>query len=340
MTSTARRRWSREIESEIDGIAIGPAGPVLLHAYDPPAGGKWIDSVIPGKLAGLDRNSGDLLWVVPCEVGYGRGFGAAIGKDDDAWVLGPGTREHRAVRMSLSNGELRASAEISSFDEVHVDHEMALCTSHSRVVGFDLSELAQAWAYSRSGERFHLVARAGDRAIVVYTDLKRKQQGVLRFHARTGKAEKPLIPAGLSVIRQVACTDEAVVLLTAGIVGLLPADLQAGFAAEVMLHGGGEVDTLSLVALRPGARPGEAPLWHRILSTGSVDELPEVSITADSGKIYLVQGAYLEALDGLSGRQLGKWTVPGLDLQIGWKVVDGGGLLAEETRASLFELPA
>lgn len=340
MTTTARRRWSRELESEIDGIALGPSGPVLLHGYDPPAGGKWIDSVIPGKLAALDRNSGDLLWVGPCEVGYGRGFGAAIGKNDDVWVLGPGTREHRVVRMSLASGELRDAAEIAAFDEAHVDSELGLCSAPSRVFGIGLEALAESWAYSREGERYHLVARVGDRALVVYTDLKRKLQGVLRLDALSGKVDGPLVTPQLQVIRQMACVDEAVVLLGSGIAKMLPPDLRAGFQAEVMLHGGGEVDTLSLVALRPDARPGEAPLWHRILSTKPVDDLPEVSICGDSGKVYLMQGAMLEALDGLSGRPLGNWTVPGLDLQIGWQVVDGGGLLAEETRASLFELPA
>jgi hypothetical protein len=340
VTATARRRWSKELESEIDGIAMGRTGPVLLHGYDPPAGGKWVDSVIPGKLAALDRHSGELLWVGPCEVGYGRGFGAAIGKDDDIWVLGPGTVEHRVVRMSLASGELRDVAEIPAFDEAHVDSELGLCIAPSRVFGVGFEALSEAWAYSRNGERYHLVDRSGAWAFVVYTDLKRKLQGVLRLDARTGEPSDPFVPAQLPGIRQIACIDEAVVLLGSGIGKMLPPDLRAGFQAEVMLHGGGEMDTLSLVALRPDARPGEVPLWHRILSTQPVDDQPEVSICADSGKVYLMRGAMLEALDGLSGRPLGNWTVPGLDLQIGWQVVDGGGLLAEETRASLFELPA
>ena len=55
MTKTARRRWSREFTSEVDGIAIGSGGPVLVHLYDQPAGDKWIDDAIPGKLALLDQ---------------------------------------------------------------------------------------------------------------------------------------------------------------------------------------------------------------------------------------------------------------------------------------------
>ncbi len=54
MTDTAKRRWSRELESEVDGIEFGINGPVLLHGYAPPAGGKWIDDVIPGKLGAFD----------------------------------------------------------------------------------------------------------------------------------------------------------------------------------------------------------------------------------------------------------------------------------------------
>jgi hypothetical protein len=33
-------------------------------------------------------------------------------------------------------------------------------------------------------------------------------------------------------------------------------------------------------------------------------------------------------------------TLPGLDERIAWQVSQGAGLLAEETRASVFELPA
>ena len=49
MTRTARRRWSREFQGEIDGIAMGATGPIFLHGYDPPAGGKWIDVLAVDK---------------------------------------------------------------------------------------------------------------------------------------------------------------------------------------------------------------------------------------------------------------------------------------------------
>ena len=71
-----------------------------------------------------------------------------------------------------------------------------------------------------------------------------------------------------------------------------------------------------------------------------MDDLPDVSITGDSGKLYVERRALLAAVDAVTGRPLGDWTVPGLDEKVAWPVVDGAGLLAEETRVSVFELPA
>jgi len=48
----------------------------------------------------------------------------------------------------------------------------------------------------------------------------------------------------------------------------------------------------------------------------------------------------VEVRDLVSGRLLGEWTVPGLDEQVAWQVSSGAGLLAEENRISVFELPA
>ena len=72
----------------------------------------------------------------------------------------------------------------------------------------------------------------------------------------------------------------------------------------------------------------------------SATRSPRSSIGADSGKLYLVNGALLEVRDALTGRVLGDWAVPGLDERVAWKVSQGAGLLAEETRLSVFELPA
>jgi len=345
MTSTARRRWSRELESEVDGIAIGTTGPILLHGYDPPAGGKWIDDVIPGKLGALDRNSGELLWLAPCEVGYGRGFGAGIGSDGQALVLGPSAHGHRIVRMSLTDGELLDAGDIPAFDAAEVGPDICLCSTAKRVFAVDPRAMVEAWEFSREGERYHTTARSGDRAYVVYTKLATGMQGVLILDAETGTFEGTLIEPNQPVVHELCVTSDIVVVLTSDLARLLHGDEihdldteLAAFGTESTLAGGR--DTLSLLALRADGASGDAPLWFRVLETSPVGEIPDVSILGDSGKIYLERGAYLEAVDALSGRRLGEWTVPGLDDRIAWYVVDGAGLLAEETRVSVFELPA
>jgi hypothetical protein len=37
---------------------------------------------------------------------------------------------------------------------------------------------------------------------------------------------------------------------------------------------------------------------------------------------------------------LGDWAVPGLDESVAWQVSQGAGLVAEESRVSVYELPA
>jgi len=95
-----------------------------------------------------------------------------------------------------------------------------------------------------------------------------------------------------------------------------------------------------MLGLSAQAADDEAGAWYEILSTAPVESVPEVSITSDSGKLYVVQGAMLEARDILTGRALGQWAIPGLDEQVAWQVCCGAGLLAEEKRVSVFELPA
>lgn len=340
MTSTARRRWSREHGSQVDGIAFGAEGPVLVHGYDAPAGGKWIDDVIPGKLAALDRGTGDLLWNAPCEVGYGRGFAAGFGALGQAVVLGPSQGGHRAVRMSLSDGELLESRHIPSFDEAVVGSDLCACVGARGVFAIDGLSLQETWEYAREGERYHGVARSGDRLLVVFSDANR-QAGVLVLDAETGAHEDLVVPPCLPVVHGLISSKDAMVLITEDLERLLPAPRRAELGSAVALHtGGGSRDTLSLVALRVDGQPGDDPLWFEVLETRPVDELPEVSISADSGKLYVERGAWLEVRDVLTGRLLGDWTVPGLDQKVDWKVTDGAGLLAEETRVSVFELPA
>jgi len=350
MTRTARRRWSRELSTEVSGIAFGPEGPVLVHGFDPPAGGKWLDDVIPGKLAALDRNTGEPLWMAPCEVGYGRGFAAGFGALGQALVLGPSTHGHRMVRMSLENGELLEGNDISPFDESIVARDKCHCASAQRVFALDSLSLNETWEYAREGERYHGLARSGDRVFVTYTQDSagmakssgpQFNTGVLILNATTGEYAGHLLRPSLASIHGICSTGGLVVLFTELIESVLGPERMGEFAIALGNHpGGGNRDSLSILALREAHAAEGPPHWFKILETGPVGDIPEVSVSADNGKLYVERGAFLEALDALSGRALGDWTIPGLDMKIGWRVAAGAGLLAEETRVSLFELPA
>ena len=146
---------------------------------------------------------------------------------------------------------------------------------------------------------------------------------------------------GVPLIRAITVTGEALIVLTSDLERALPAESTPELLSMLANHpGGGPRDTLSLLCLRARSEPGDLPLWFKVLETQSIDSVPDVSISSDSGKLYVERLAFLEALDATTGRPLGEWTVPGLDEQVDWCVVDGAGLLAEETRVSVFELPA
>ncbi len=338
MPSTARRRWSRELDTQIDGVAVGSTGPVIVHGYEPPAGDKWMDSVIPGRLCAFERTSGEMLWRVPCEVGYGRGFGAGLLGSERVVVLGPGLVGHKIAHMSISNGELLGAAPIDAFDEALVFPDLCICLSHSRIFAVDTNEMTEAWSYGE-GERFHHVERIGDRILAVFST--RGGQGILRLDAETGEYEGRLLSPEQPIIHCIAGGDDLLVALTSDLRRVLAETSSEQLEAVLAEHpGGGLSDTLSLLALRADSEPGDEPCWFRVLETEELDELPEASILVDSGKLYVERGTLLEALDALTGRPLGEWTVPGLDERLDWRVVDGAGLLAEETRLSIFELPA
>jgi hypothetical protein len=326
MTRTARRRWSREFQGEIDGIALGEAGPVILHGYDPPAGGKWIDSVIPGKLGAYDRGTGDVLWLSPCEVGYGRGFGCGLGEEEDVVILGPSGQKHRIARMSLASGELLGASPIGAFDQALVFGDVCLTVTPQRVTGILTSAMLEVWSYTRDGERYHLVGRIGPHAYVVFTDTARKRQGILRLDIESGEYVDTFLEPELPVIHDLVAGGDLAIVLSGNRVPARPG--QAGGPEELRLE-----------AFRATPESGAYSLWRDVLAEES-DELPDVSISFDSGKLYLARGAMLEVRDGLSGRALGELTLPGLDERVAWQVSQGAGLLAEETRASVFELPA
>ena len=311
---------------EIDGIGLGRVGPVLIHGYDPPAGGKWIDSVIPGKLAAYDRNSGDEMWVSPCEVGYGRGFGIGTGDEDDVVVLGPSIKGHRIARMSTTSGELIGAAEIRAFDQALVFGDMSITVTPDRVSGIMTNPMLEVWSHARDGERYHIAGRSGASVLVLYTDVNRKRQGVIRLDIESGDFVDAFLPAEYAVIHELVTSE--------GIAIVLVGDRAPSRFREP--SGGGNI---RLEAYRTDGSQAH-PLWREEVPNDSTDEMPDVSISMDSGKLYISSGAMLEVRDGLSGRSLGELTIPGLDERIAWKVSQGAGLLAEETRVSVFELPA
>jgi hypothetical protein len=339
MTKTARRRWSREFTSEVDGIAIDAAGPILVHLYDPPAGDRWIDEAIPGKLALLDRATGEARWTSPCEVGYGRGFGAGFGRKNDAVVLGPSTQGHRIVRMSMETGELVSAASLPTFDAALVVPDVCIVAALDRIVAYDSETLKELWKYTREGERYHHVARCGDRVFVVYSMKATKKRGVLALGAKKGKFEAVVVAPKQPAIHDLAADDKGVIVLLDDLEAALPREILLDFLAQSSdedLSRRGP----SLLAMEPGSSDGDAPQWFERVSVADPDEVGDVAIAANSGKLYVVRGALLEVRDALTGRLLGDWAVPGLDERVGWQVADGAGLLAEETRVSVFELPA
>lgn len=342
MTSTARRRWSRELQSEIDGIALSADGPILVHGYDAPAGGMWIDEVIPGKLGAIDRKSGETLWRSPCEVGYGRGFAAGFGEGEEVIVLGPSSQGHRIVRMETATGRLLGAESIEAFDEALVFGDLCICANAGRVFGVSTAMMAEAWEHHARGERYHLLGRSGDEVLVVYSDRSTDLRGVLGLDAISGEPTRTLLPPCLGVVHGLAVDDDHAVLLTADIQGALPEELAGQLLVDLsrVEEDDAAVDTLSLLGLSLRGEANARPCWYEILSTRPVSDLPEALITADSGKLYVVSGVLLEVRDILSGRVLGDWTIPGLDEQVGWQVREGAGLLAEEHRLSMFELPA
>lgn len=335
MTRTARRRWSRELPTQIDGIAIAGSGPVLVHGYDQPAGGKWIDSVIPGKLAALDRTSGETRWFSPCEVGYGRGFGAGLGAENDVLVLGPSQQGHRIARMDLATGELIAARTIDAFDTALVAPDLCLCVAPRRVSAIHPGGLVEIWAVAREKERYHLAVRDGARAYVVYTNEALGLQGVLTLDVESGRVLGRLLDPSQQSVHGIAAADGAVALVVSQVEEALPPD------AFLDVPGAQEDDPplgLGLIAIKGAHASAERALWHAPL--GEVDpEFPEVALHADSGKLYIARGADLQVRDLLSGRPLGELAVPGLDESVAWAVVQGAGLLAEETRVSIFEVP-
>lgn len=324
----------------VDGIGISSEGPILVHGYDAPPGGKWSDDVIPGKLGAMDRATGEMCWMVPCEVGYGRGFAVGFGARGQVLVLGPSAHGHRVVRMSVDSGEILDVSTIPVFDQASFSEQHVYCCSAGGISALDTNSLTESWAYSREGERYHQCMPMDGRVLVVYSTPS-GGQGLLAVDAKTGNFIEIMVPPLLPVIHGLVATGGIAILLTESLDKVLEGDAASDLMRSVALHpSGGIRDTLSLMALSASESSMGDPKWIQVLETKDHDELPEASLSADSGKLYLERGNQLNALDALSGRPLGAWTVPGLDERVDWSVADGAGLLAEEGRLSVFEFLA
>lgn len=341
MTRTARRRWSRELTTQVDGLCLPATGPILLHGYEEPVGGKWVADTIPGKMGAIDRNTGSTIWSNPCEVGYGRGFGAGFGRVHNAIVLGPGSSSHRAVRMDINTGELLMSRDIPAFDQALVFEDMCYCVMPDRVVAISTDDFHEVWSHRAKKQRFHMIARQGGRVFIVFSDLETKKQGVCVLDAETGDDGGTWIDPAVPVIHDIAAGPEAIVLLVENLItalshkGMIAAATTLGDLEEA----GHDTEGLALFALSTDGPAGQAPLWFDFVGGTPEDEIADVTIGADSGKLYVTSGATCHVRDSLTGRALGSVAIPGLDEHVAWSVAEGAFLLGEETRISLYEVP-
>ncbi|QDU66014.1 hypothetical protein [Engelhardtia mirabilis] len=344
MTRSARRRWTADLESEIDGLALSAQGPVVLHVYDPPAGGKWIDDAIPGKVGAFDRQTGERLWVSPCEVGYGRGFGAGIGEESELVILGPSQGGHRMVRMSLDDGVLLGVESVPEFDEALVSPDLCICVGLKAITAVHTTPMVESWRVAGAGRRFHRAARAGNMLYVVYSTKDSRHQGVLAMRVDNGKLIRELVEPNQPAIHDLCAGEGVFAIVVEDLESALPPEAARDFALRQLTREDVDHD-FAASGPTPGlvvheADSGERPMWYEPLgATPAGDDLGEASVAIDSGKLYLARGALLSVRDVLTGRLLGELAVPGLDEHVAWSVKNGAFLLAEETRVSVYEIP-
>ncbi|MHC4376786.1 MAG: outer membrane protein assembly factor BamB family protein [Planctomycetota bacterium] len=352
MTRSARRRWAAEIDSEIDGLALTTSGPIFAHVYDPPAGGKWAEDVIPSKLLAFDRASGERLWAAPCEVGYGRGFGAGLGPDGNLLVVGPTQAGHRAVQVSAETGEQLGGVDVPEFDEALVDGKSVLIVALTSLTRLDSASLEAKWGLQAKDDRFHSSATDGKTLFVAVSTKRNRSQGLRAYTVARGGKAGDILAQGQSTILGLGAEDGLVTVLVEDLASALPEDLSRDYQlAKLMAEdgddfgggslGGGEGGSAGVVAFAWDAteKRAEAKWFLDLSSTGLEDDPGEASIRVDSGKLYVARGAMISVYDLLSGRPLGEAAVPGLDDFVAWDVADGALLVAEETRLSVYELP-
>ena len=312
-----------------------------MHGYEEPVGGKWADEVIPGKMGAIERNSGETIWSSPCEVGYGRGFGAGFGRVHNAVVLGPGTHGHRAVRMDINSGELLMVEDIAAFDQALVFEDYCVCVMPTRIAAYSTDDFQERWMHASKNERFHMAARHGDKLFVVFSDKETRKQGVMVLDAECGENLGVWVEPNVPVIHGMAVGDHAVVLLLEELISALSHEglVKSATTLGDLEEAGHETGGLALLALRTDGEAGQAPLWFDFVGNAPEDEISNVTIRSDSGKLYVARGAHCFVRDTLTGRALGAVTIPGLDEHVTWDVAQGALLLGEETRISMYEVP-
>lgn len=342
MTRSARRRWSRDLESLVDGLAAGPTGPIAVHTFDAPAGDKWADDVIPGKVALLDRSSGETLWNSPCEVGYGRGFGAGFASSGDVVVLGPSQSGHAIVRMAAHNGELLGVERVPEFDEALVDAELSICVCPNQILALDTNDMTPRWSHRPKDTRFHGALRCADRVLVVQSRKGSRDQGIVSLDARTGRVESEIFEPRPGTFHGASAGEGLLVVPVADVERDLPAEQvrELALARLVATQDDDDLDDEDGGGRRPGLvahradAPGR-PVWCRALSRSE----DETVVAVDSGKVYAVRGTTVAVHDLATGRELGVAVVPGLDEAIAWLPRNGAFIVAEENRISVFEMP-
>src|SRR6185369_2212943 len=101
------------------------------------------------------------------------------------------------------------------------------------VFSIDTEGLTEGWEHSRGGERYHHLARAGDKLFVVYTHSSTGRQGVMRLDAQTGEVEAEVLAPRQPVIHGITAHADGIVLLTRDLTVALPVEVVGGFLVEL-----------------------------------------------------------------------------------------------------------
>ena len=325
---------------EIDGIALGDNGsghPPRLRPARRRASGSTTSSRASSarSTARAVRCSGSrpARWATAAASERGLGAGERC-RPARAQPAGPPDRAHvardgRADRRPAEVAALRPGA-----------RGTATCASPSRpatCAGIMTSPMLEVWSYTRAPTSATTSPVALERQRPTSSTRTRtlRRQGVLRLDVESGDLVRrlPRDPE-YPVIHDLVCNED----------GSLRSFWWAiDRSTDATRPVRPRLSTLRLEAFRTGGHvTSRTPLWSESDRTDeSPDDLPDVSISMDSGQALHRQRR--PARGPRRAHRTERWasmTLPGLDERIAWQVSQGAGLLAEETRASVFELPA